>query len=411
MKGMKFLGFLLLGLILAVSPVLAGGGQDAGGGALELWTMFTGADGTTFTEMVETYNARNPTLRVNHMPITAEELYLRLQLSVSSGQGIPDMAVNHVERIALFQEQGRILNLAPYLPNSPVRRENYNQRAWGMTQIGGGQYGIPLDVHSFILWVNWDLYERYGVTDLDDGILTWDEVRATAQRLQAMGSSTIPFGLTWLRPMFLASYAQLGGTLSADGINPNFDSPAAQRVLNNYLDLVRSGFTQQQGEDTWRLFLGGDMLYVPEGIWMFNDVRTSGLNIRAFDFPVFDTNVRRNWTSSHQFTIPMRRNFDNNRIAASLEFIHWVGENSLAWAHAGQVPAHVGGQRGDFHTLPQSFLAAQNQELAIFGYKYYGYAVESLDIVLGDMMFGNIDIMTGLRQAVQETRDRIEHSR
>jgi multiple sugar transport system substrate-binding protein len=58
--------------------------------------------------------------------------------------------------------------------------------------------------------------------------------------------------------------------------------------------------------------------------------------------------------------------------------------------------------------MPQAFLAGENEELKIYGYKYYGYAVESLDAVLGDMFWGNTGIDEGLRQAVQETRDRIE---
>jgi multiple sugar transport system substrate-binding protein len=251
-------------------------------------------------------------------------------------------------------------------------------------------------------------YTKYQLTDLDDGVLTWDELEQTAKKLLASGDGIIPIGLGWLRPIFLASYAQLGGTLSEDGVNPSFNNATAQRVLNHYAGLVKKGYTHKLGEDPWRLFLGGSMLYMPEGIWMYNDIKTSGLNSKSFDFPVFDKNVKGNWTSSHQFTIPSRKDPDPARIAASLEFINWIGENSSAWAEAGQVPAHAGGQKGTLQTMPQAFLAQENEELKIYGYKYYGYAVESLDVVLGDIFFGNTGVEDGLRQAVQETKDRIE---
>ena len=57
-----------------------------------------------------------------------------------------------------------------------------------------------------------DLYEKYGLKDLDDGVLTWDELAATAEVVKQ--DNIIPIGLSWFRPIFLGSYAQLGGTLS-----------------------------------------------------------------------------------------------------------------------------------------------------------------------------------------------------
>jgi multiple sugar transport system substrate-binding protein len=368
--------------------------------------MFTGADGVTFSQMVDSYNAGNPAYKVNHLPIEANDLYLKLQLAVSSGEGVPDLAMNHIERIPLFQEEKRLTDLTPYLSSSNIKKENYNPKSWSMTDIAGGHYGIPLDVHSYVMYVNWDLYEKYGLTDLDDGVLTWDEFAGTAERVKADG--IIPMGLSWLRAIFLASFAQLGGTLSENGTDPSFNNPIAKQVITQYTNIIKAGYTQKNGEDSWKAFLGGGVLYMPEGIWMYNDVKSAGLNTKSFDFPVFDKNKKGNWTSSHQFTIPARKNIDPNRVAASLEFINWMGEHSSAWATAGQVPSHEGGQDAVFAQMPQVFLADENEELKIYGYKYYGYAVESLDTVLGDMFFGNISIDDGLKQAVQETRDRIE---
>ena len=67
---------------------------------------------------------------------------------------------NHIERVPLYQEEGRILDLTPYLEASDIKKDNYNSKAWEMTDLNGGHYGVPLDVHSYVLWVNMDLYER-----------------------------------------------------------------------------------------------------------------------------------------------------------------------------------------------------------------------------------------------------------
>ena len=54
---------------------------------------------------------------------------------------------------------------------------------------------------------------------------------------------------------------------------------------------------------------------------MYNAVRDSGLNIKAYDFPVFTPEEKGNWTSSHQFTIPVQPKQDEERVKACLDFI------------------------------------------------------------------------------------------
>ena len=60
--------------------------------------------------------------------------------------------------------------------------------------------------------------------------------------------------------------------------------------------------------------------------------------------------------------------------------------------------------------MPQAFFADENEELKIYDYKYYGYAVESLDTVLGEALWGRMTPEEALNQAVQETKDKIEMS-
>lgn len=55
-------------------------------------------------------------------------------------------------------------------------------------------------------------------------------------------------------------------------------------------------------------------------------------------------------------------------------------------------------------------MADENDELKIYDYKYYGYAVESLDTVLGEVLWGRMTPQEALDQAVQETKDKIEMS-
>lgn len=376
-------------------------------GTIEFWTVFTGADGTSIQAIVDAYNATNPDYTVNHRAIEANDLYLKMPLAIQSGEDVPDVAINHIERIPLFQENGFLEDYNTVIDGSGIKAENYNPKAWAMSEINGGHYGVPLDVHSYITYVNMDLYEKYGNGALDDNVLTWDEIKASGDACVADG--VIPVGLAWLRVKFLASYAQLGGTLSTDGNNPDFNNAIAVEALQNWVDLYNAGYTQKEGDDSWQLFLAGKALYCPEGAWMINDVKKTELNYAMVDYPVFDVSEVGNWTSSHQFVLPKNEARDAEKTQAVLDFIDFVGNNSLEWAKAGQVPAHVSIKEvAEFKDMGHSFLADENEELKIYDYKYYGYAVESLDKVLGEVLFGRLTPQEALDQAVQETKDRIE---
>lgn len=378
-------------------------------GTIEFWTVFTGADGTSMQAMIDAYNATDPDYTVNHRAMEANDLYLKMPLAIQSGEDVPDVCINHVERVPLFEEQGFLVDYTDYLEGSAVNKDNYNPKAWAMTDLDGGHYGIPLDVHSYILYVNMDLYEKYGNGVLDDGVLTWDEVRSVADACVA--DEIIPIGMAWLRVKFLASYAQLGGTLSTDGTTPDFNNETAVKVLENWVDISNSGYCQKEGDDSWQMFLAGKVLFCPEGIWMYNNVKEAGLNAKMFDYPVFDAGTKGNWTSSHQFVLPKNDSRDDEKTAAVLDFINFMGNNSLEWAKAGQSPAHVSIKDvAEFQDMPQAFVADENEELKIYNYKYYGYAVEALDKVLGEVLFGRMTPQEALDQAVQETKDQIEMS-
>ncbi len=376
-------------------------------GTIEFWTVFTGADGTSMQAMVDAYNATNPDYTVNHRAIEANDLYLKMPLAIQSGEDVPDVCINHVERVPLFEESGYLEDYNAYLSGSEVSAENYNPKAWQMTELDGGHYGIPLDVHSYILYVNMDLYEKYGNGVLDDDLLTWDEIKSVGDACVA--DEIIPIGMSWLRVKFLSSFAQLGGKLSTDGETPDFNNDKALQVLNTWKDLYEAGYTHKDGDDPWQLFLAGKMLFCPEGIWMYNDIKESGLNAKMLNYPVFDTQNIGNWTSSHQFVLPKNPNRDEEKTQAVLDFINFMGNHSLEWAKAGQCPAHVSIKDvAEFQDMPQAFLANESDELKIYDYKYYGYAVESLDVVLGDVLFERMTPEEALDKAVQETKDKIE---
>ena len=217
-------------------------------------------------------------------------------------------------------------------------------------------------------------------------------------------------GITWMRAQFLSYLAQLNGTLSVTGNEPTLDSPEAIKALESVAKLVSDGISTQDGDDPNQLFAAGELMFWPEGIWMVNSIKDiPNLNWGITDMVTLDGNNPKNWTSSHQFAMLENKNMTPERAEGVMDFINWVGENSLEWAKAGQLPAQLSiKENAEFQTLPHSVLMEDTSKIAIYDYMYYGDAVEALDKVLYEVVFGRMTAAEGLGQAQKEASEKIQ---
>lgn len=402
----------LLLLLAVCMPITAGGqGERRAGAQIEFWTPFVGPDGVNMDAMVAAYNATNPAIQVVHMPIREQDFYPQLPSIVSSGRNVPDLTVVHVDRLGNFVDNNMLMPLDSYLASrDDFSASDYVPSAFNAGEMNGRRYALPLDVHSFVLYYNKDLLQKYGPGVMDDGLVTFDEVIQVGDAARADGITSM--GITWMRVKFLGWYAQLGGQLGDASGQPAFNNSAAERVLDTVKSLHDRGYTNVDGDDPGQMFRSGNLVFWPEGIWMMNSLaEIPDLNWGMTHSIVFDTDSVKNWTSSHQFVLLDNPNMTDERAQAVMDFIAWVGENSIEWARAGQVPAHFSIlDNPEFASLPQAFLLKDSDSLSINEYKHYGYAVEALDKIVWEVPFGRVETKAGLQQAVREVADRIRAS-
>ena len=377
---------------------------------IEFWSVFTGGDGDYMQNIVDAYNATNPKIKVVHRAIDAEELYQKIPLAVQSGADVPDLAINHVDRLLMNKENDVYLAMDDFISaNGKIKADEYLSTAWGPGEIEGKRYAIPLDVHGFGTYYNKDLVAKYLPTALDDGVITFDEVAQIGPKAKADGVYT--YAVTWTRPQFLGWYAQLGGKLSENGTDPSFSNDTALKVLEDFKGAVDKGWATQDGDDPMQLFATGQLVFISEGTWMMGRLNEiEGLNYGETYAIAYDAAKPLTWTSSHQFVMPKNPNMDAERAAAVMDFIAYVGENSLEWAKAGQVPASLKILENDtFKAMPQAFYLSKPEFLDISGYKYYGYTVTAVDAFATEVAFGRKDAKTALDEAVQQVADAINN--
>lgn len=402
-----------LALVLSLAMLLAASTAMA---AVEIdyWSVFTGGDGATMQGMVDAFNASQDEVHVNHTPMTADDLYQKIPMTVQTGSGVPDVAVVHIERIPNFVTNEMLYAYDMDLINDAagIVAENYNQAAWTASDIDGEHYGIPLDVHSYVTYINKDLFDKYDLNEfVADGYITFDEIRQLGDKARAAGYEGEIFNLGWMRAQMLGYYAQEGdGLLSQDGVHPSINNDSMKKAMETMKSLSEDGYTTVKNTDYSSKFYGGELLVWTEGIWMKAAVVDAGINFEMFPGVCYAPETCKSWTSSHNFVqfADEERTEEEDRAVA--KFVNWMGENSLTWAkNAGQCPSHLSiNNVAEFKDMPQSFLAdpARVDELNIYSYEYWGLFDTAFSRVGWDFVDA-MSIEDALVQIEQEINDAI----
>lgn len=397
-----------LALILALMLVLAMVPASLAESTVELdfWTVFTGEDGVNMDQLVANFNEANPGIKVNHMKMDASDLYTKAPLAVTAGEGVPDVAIVHAERIAQFVKDGLVMPITDVLANGDFAAEQYLSSGWNLGEIDGVRYSLPLDVHSWVCYVNLDLLAEYDLETpvLADNIITWDEVKAVAEKAKADEITGI--GLTWNRPYILSMYYQLGGKMSEDGATATMNNETFIKVLDDLKAMHDAGYTSIDGDDPFAgLFASGMMVFCPEGIWMNNGLKEAPFNYAMAIFPQYDASNVKFWASSHQF-VEFKKETTPEKQAAIAKFLQYVRDNSLLWAEAGQTVASLKLLEDPaYQEMKQAFLANYGESMIVSDFINYGLVVDTLDPMGWESVFGRMtsaDFATALQQKVDE---------
>ncbi len=401
---------LVLSLVLLLTAATAMAATE-----INYWSVFTGGDGAVMQGMVDAFNASQDEVIVNHTPMTADDLYQKIPLTVQTGTGIPDVCVVHIERIPNFVNQELLYSYdLDLVAEAGIKQENYNQAAWVKSTIDGEQYGIPLDVHGNVTYINKDLFDQYGLNEiLTDGYITFDEIRWAGDKAKEQGFTGAVFNLGWMRAQMLGYYAQNaeGHKLTDDGIAPSLDKEAMAKAMETMKSLYEDGYTTKKTDDYSSMFYGGELLIWTEGIWMKAAAVDAGINFEMYPGVCYTPDNCKAWLSSHNFVQFADEERTEEEDLAVAKFVNFMGENSLTWAKdAGQVPAHVSlNEVEEYASMPQAFLSDPERvdELAIFYYQHWGLFDTAFSRVGWDFVDGTISIDDALVQIEKEIADAI----
>ncbi|GGM38635.1 ABC transporter substrate-binding protein [Paraliobacillus quinghaiensis] len=378
---------------------------------ISFWAPFSGADGPFMKKIVDDYNASQDDYQVDFQIVPQTDYYKTVDLSFNGGDNTPDVLIMHGDQIFTYSEKDILKPLDDIL-GGDVTAAQYHERGIEGATVNGEIYGLPLDIHPLMFYWNKDMFEAAGL-DPEQPPTNREEFIEYAQKLTNADKNEYGYVVPTLWPqqfIFPTLVAQNGGELYTDG-EVNFTAPEVVEALQFQRDLIAEyevspADVQQDGEVT--LFLQGRNAMHLNGPWMLQQWVDAGMNFGVAPVPQLGTEQEAVFANSHNFVIP--ESVDDAKIDGILNFLRYVGDNTLAWAESGQAPAAKATYESDaFQEVNiQSPQVAKQFDDVVFSpdVENWGLAVDPLMEEINAALLGQ----SGVEEALQEAQDKASQS-
>lgn len=327
------------------------------------WDFLSGGDGVRMKAMIDEFNQTHPDIQIN--PTTLEwglPFYSKVRTSIAVGDQ-PDIMTYHISRYPLGLEQGDLRPISDEeLASVGLSKNDYQPGLIDKASVDGELYGVPLDIHSSILFYNRDILKDAGIEIGEDGlpqgldgIDNFNQVLAKIQDTTGklplvFGNSSYPGGI-WR--LFYTLLKQQGGELlDGNQVVAGEEGKIALETMKNWIDqgYVRNDVTNPAAI---ALFTSGEAAFFIKGDWEVPTMTDLAAEGELFDWgamalPAFfdgghaEGQRSPTWADAHTLAIPNGPEpMSAEKLAAVLEAIAWMNKNSIMWASGGHIPAYV----------------------------------------------------------------------
>ncbi len=388
----KLLTMLLTIAMLAALAVPAMAEEPV---SIEMWTLFTGDDGTTMQAIVDAYNASQDRVTLTHVAVDRENLYTKLALAMSDEAALPEVFVTYSYDVPNFVGLGYIQPVEDLLaayPDFDFAIDKYHDACATLNYYDGTRYCVSLDFPTWGMYVNTALAEQYCPEVLEDNSVTWDEIMAVGASLQEQGVEDVSvMAGSWDRNDLLNSYLDLAGTYaSEDGTTLELNKDAVVEALNTWKTAFDAGYLWEEGEDPMSMFALEECIFVTGGTWNMNAINEYGFDFTFIAPPQFSADDTPTlFGASHAFMLPTRSYTEDESYAVA-SFMHYFYEHSIDWAQAGSIVASKAtAESEEYQAMPQAFVA-ENYSISNPNFTYSQILFDVLDGLDWEAVYGRM---------------------
>jgi raffinose/stachyose/melibiose transport system substrate-binding protein len=369
--------------VLALCMMLSGAALAQ---TIEVWHIYVSNHQTrpTLDHAIERFEAANPGVKIESVPIVNDEYKTKLMISMGAGDE-PDIFLSLGGGPLLeYVNPGKVWDMKDALEETGLK-DNFMDVTLGPVNFNGGIYGVPLNnVVGAAIFYRTDIFERLGL----EIPTTLEELYEVAEVLKA--NNIYPFTLAnfnrWTGSMFFMYLVdRIGGPETfenaANRTGGAFNDEPFVRAGEIIQDMVDAGFfppgfnsmNEDYGQSRTLLYTGQAAMYLM-GSWATATITTENPdvleNIDFFLFPAVEggkgdpTNMI-GTPGNNYFSISNK--CENKELA--LEFLRYMTDSTSAelLVQANAIPPFVGG--GDLLTNPlmiklfETVQAANNVQL------------------------------------------------
>ncbi|HZJ89352.1 MAG TPA: extracellular solute-binding protein [Bacilli bacterium] len=321
----------------------------------------TGADGMAMRQLVRDFNAEyEGQIHVNETFMAEIEYYEALNLTIPMKRAY-DVALVHSYKVAAFANQGMIFPMDELITDAKleIKREDYIGSVYDAMKFENKHYGVPLDIHTTILYYNKDLLAQYEA----EVPTNRTELIAAAKKMPNTnaGGWGLPLSTTWPSEyIYTTAFYQFDGVEIDSNNKPAYNNQKGVDALHSVADLIHKDKISPLNvsvDTDLMLFNQGKAMFHINGDWMINNVKESGVNFGVTSlskmFNENGANSTKLASRSHAFVLPDGRNI-TVRQQAALVFMKWMTEHAHIWAEGGgHVPAsNIARERAEYLALP-----------------------------------------------------------
>ena len=221
---------------------------------------YSSKTGAYFEKAATEFEAANPGSDIQIEVVPWDVLQQKLTTDISGGANA-DLAIIGTRWLIDYVSQEVAAPLDDYI--TPEFKARFIDTFLSPSVMDGKTYGLPIAASARAMYYNKALFEQAGITAPP---ANWDEVKAAAEKIKALGGDSYGFGLQGKEIetdvyFYYAFWSQGGELIDADGTS-GLDSEAAYKAAAIYKDLIDNGLTEPgvtslNREDVQNLFKQG----------------------------------------------------------------------------------------------------------------------------------------------------------
>ncbi|HKM02680.1 MAG TPA: extracellular solute-binding protein [Bacilli bacterium] len=321
----------------------------------------TGSDGTAMRRLVREFNAEfEGQINVQETFMSELEYYESLNITIPMKRAY-DVALVHSYKVAAFANKNLLFPIADLIEEAKIEisREDYLPDVFDSMLFDEQLYGVPLDIHTTVLYYNQDLLDQYSATVPTKR----SELIAAAKKMPNTnaGGWGMPLAAAWPSEyIYTTAFYQFGGVEIDSEANPSYNNQIGVDALKSVADLIHvekiSPLNVSVDSDLM-LFNQGKAMFHINGDWMINSMKESGINFGVTSlskmFNETGASADKMASRAHTFVLPQGRN-QTLKQQASLTFMKWMTEHAYIWAEGGgHVPAsNIARESEEYLALP-----------------------------------------------------------